>query len=86
MNKITLALLVLLAGCSPEPTFKDVANPVVKITISENPMMTEDGLAYMRGDKCEIVLKRYPKCLKHEVRHCLEGQWHGNDDSSVDCY
>lgn len=86
MNKITLIMLMLIVGCSTEPTFKDVTNPIVNIVISENPLMQQEGLAYINGGECKIVLKRYPKCLKHELRHCLEGDWHGKKDSIVDCY
>jgi len=50
-----------------------------------------NGYAVVVGDKCSIVLREYPVCLSHEVRHCFEGSWHpkasatfpGNSD---DCW
>lgn len=80
------SLLLLLAGCASEATINDVVNRTVNITVIENPLIEPDGLAFIGGDTCTIILKRYPKCLKHEIRHCLEGQWHGENESSEDCY
>lgn len=35
---------------------------------------------------CTIFLQSYPGCLLHEIRHCIEGQWHPRRDSWADCY
>ena len=84
-------ICLLLTGCaafSPEPY--DIKHPVSTITIKVDPMLNRDGEAVVSGDKCSIVLRVYPVCLAHEVRHCLEGNWHptstdypGNSD---DCW
>ena len=36
---------------------------------------------------CEIFIqaKYYPHCITHEVRHVLEGEWHGTKNSTQDC-
>lgn len=81
-----ILIALLLVGCSPEPTFNDVKHKSIRIHISENPAIETAGIAYMTDTECAIVLKQYPVCLLHEVRHCLEGQWHGENESSEDCY
>lgn len=81
-----IVLMSLLTGCASGATINDVVNRTVKITVIENPLIEQEGLAFIGGDTCTIILKRYPKCLKHEIRHCLEGQWHGENESSQDCY
>lgn len=44
-------------------------------------MMTIDGKRI-----CVINLREYPRCLLHEIRHCIEGHWHPDDiPNSEDC-
>ena len=44
--------------------------------------------AWMDKDRvCYIHMPRnkYPRCLQHEVRHCIEGNWHKGRVSTEDC-
>ena len=94
-------ICLLLTGCAafdPEPY--TLARHISTITIKVDPMLGMmpdaegnqlNGTAVVTGDKCTIVLREYPVCLAHEIRHCFEGSWHpkasatfpGNDD---DCW
>ncbi|WP_409425453.1 MULTISPECIES: hypothetical protein [unclassified Pseudoalteromonas] len=38
------------------------------------------------GGVCFIKLQRYPVCMQHEMRHCIEGDWHKGVKSDQDCY
>lgn len=40
------------------------------------PSLNTDGLAVWNTDYGVILLRRYPKCLKHEQKHICEGHWH----------
>ena len=64
------------------------------ISVTEGEMIgTSNQLAYTRllslsGElkECHIVLRKYPVCLLHELRHCLEGDWHPRDaPNTEDC-
>jgi len=85
-------ICLLLTGCAAfEPEPYDIKHPVSTISITVDPMLKTQGLATVTGDKCTVVLREYPVCLAHEIRHCFEGAWHpkasasfpGNDD---DCW
>lgn len=93
-----LLICLLLTGCAafdPEPY--NIKHPVSVVTIEVVPQLVRFdhngnlvdvmGTATRSGDKCHIKLREYPLCLAHEMRHCIEGQWHppmvANDD---DCY
>lgn len=91
-----LAMLSLtVTGCAaiPTPTLAPVAKEVA-ITVVEAPELLrtgERGRAYIKlADgipyACKIVLRKYPQCLQHEIRHCLEGDWHkGQSHNTQDC-
>lgn len=82
-------ILCLLSGCTTiYPSFPDPIRNSVTVTVVENPKlpMGNLGRATLVGSHCYIVLKEYPVCLKHEMRHCLEGAWHGNSSNDDDCY
>jgi hypothetical protein len=72
-----------MIGCSVD-TY-DIKQNTVSLTVLENPNLDTLGRAYWSDGKCIIVLKEYPTCLAHEVRHCLEGHWH-KTPSDRDCY
>lgn len=75
-----------VAGCGKTPSINDVKHASTRIHVSQDPSINTAGIAYITDTECVIVLKQYPVCLLHEVRHCLEGQWHGDKPSSEDCY
>lgn len=74
-------LPLLLAGCAAAPVLE---RETVTLTVRELPTLDSDGAAILMGDRCTVYLRRYPKCLAHEVRHCLEGFWH-EGPSGEDC-
>ena len=81
-----LLLCVLLTACA---SF-DVPRPVLErtasiINVKIDPALPTLGHAQWVGQLCTITLREYPYCLQHEVRHCLEGKWHGDDPSGEDC-
>ena len=96
-----LLICLLLTGCAAfEPEPYTLQRHISTITIKVDPMLgmlpntegeSREGEATVTGDKCTVVLREYPICLSHEVRHCFEGNWHpkasatfpGNDD---DCW
>lgn len=61
---------------------------VTTITVieSDNLQQRVKGRTMQAGDKCLIILREYPYCLQHEVRHCLEGPWHGDQPNGEDCF
>lgn len=94
---IYMTAVLGLSGCAAfdaEPY--NIIHPISHITITVDPMLGmmpnqygshEQGQAVVNCDTCHITLREYPVCLAHEMRHCIEGQWHppmvANDD---DCY
>ena len=88
MRWLCISLLVAaLAACT---TF-DAPRPVLERTASIinfkiDPTLTTLGHAQWVGQLCTITLREYPVCLQHEVRHCLEGKWHGATPNNDDCW
>ena len=83
-----VALAVLLYGCSFNTPKAVMQRSVTTITVIESDNMPRrvQGRAMQAGDKRLIILSEYPYCLQHEVRHCLEGQWHGDQPNDEDCF
>ena len=81
-----LLLCVLLTGCdsfdAPRPVLERTAS-IINVKI--DPALTTLGHAQWVGQLCTITLREYPICLAHEVRHCLEGEWHGDSLDDSDC-
>lgn len=80
-------LVAVLVACAsfdtPEPVLERTASI---ITVKIDPTLTTLGNSQWSGQLCTITLREYPTCLAHEVRHCLEGKWHGNRVSNRDCF
>ncbi len=92
--KLKLLLLsLMLTGCISAPVKLPREKVSVHVTVTEGPMMAKGQRAYTVLKKkdgatvsCDIVLKIYPQCLQHEMRHCLEGDWHPADKpNDYDC-
>lgn len=80
-----VALLILTACNSfnaPAPVLQRHAS-IINVRI--DPALPTLGMATWQGDLCTITLRQYPVCLAHEVRHCLEGDWHAGKNSTEDC-
>lgn len=92
MKLLSVALALLVIACTPLPK-QEMKYSNVPITIQENPSLLkpgERGQARLKydGDKlvsCTVILRKYPECLLHEVRHCTEGNWHEGRESTQDC-
>lgn len=88
--KLLLALTLLLSGCaifdSPQPQI--IRNAFI-VSISESDNLPHNVLGtatyYPTINACVIALRKYPQCLLHEIRHCIEGDWHGDLPNSDDC-
>ena len=82
-----LLLCVLLTACTtlgaPRPVLERTAS-IINVKIDQ--ALPTLGHAQWVGQLCTITLREYPVCLQHEVRHCLEGDWHGNRASNRDCF
>ena len=90
MNKFIFIFMAMLSGCAVDHKLYEINTANVQVSIEIDPMMEKPRQGFsklkMRDKKiesCEIVLKRYPVCLAHEVRHCFEGDFHA-DDSTED--
>lgn len=89
MKAVLLAVL-LLSGCAvfdapPEPEIK---RSTFSLYVQEGDLPANvNGMAtyYETLNVCVIVLREYPVCLLHEIRHCIEGQWHDDRPNSEDC-
>ena len=62
-------------------------NGAMKIEVRQlhNQPLDVVGMQTFEGDTCVIYLRTYPRCLAHEIRHCYEGNWHGDKPSNIDC-
>ena len=81
--------LLLLSGCAifdgPVPLHQERKIHVVLVDDLPGGI---GGRANWFSDTCTVWLRRstYPRCLQHEIRHCFEGPFHGNNASSEDCF
>lgn len=86
--------LVILTGCVTTPTEPyNIQQTQFNLTIIPNteefltpkkPGMTVLGEAVIGQGYCVIRLKNYPQCLLHEIRHCIEGNFHKHDKTNED--
>lgn len=100
MSNWKCLLLVILAlsftGCEKDGTFEENDNTTQKpfefkrfvsnIVVEEDLNLETLGRQQTVGGVCFIKLKEYPICLQHEVRHCIEGNFHKGEKSDEDCY
>ena len=86
--------LVVLTGCTSTPqdfyTFQQTEFKLTVIPNTENFSLpkrkgvTTYGEAVIGHGYCVIRLKNYPRCLLHEIRHCIEGDFHKHDEINND--
>jgi hypothetical protein len=81
-------LCLMLTGCAsfdaPKPVME---RNTVKVTVVEVKGLPTLGRAsWGNNGMCFIALREYPKCLQHEMRHCLEGKWHDEKPNSEGCH
>ena len=84
----SVVLLASLSGCVVLPVITRNKFAVIVTTNVEfkQPLKLGQYKYDSATNTCYIWLREYPKCLAHEMRHCMEGNWHGNAASSEDCY
>ena len=81
---LVVFLALLLVGCAtPQPNKIQQDSFVFGMTI--DPELETLGRAEWSPGFCKIYLREYPACLLHELRHCIEGTWHGDRSSDWDC-
>jgi hypothetical protein len=85
-----LLAIAMLTGCASfdAPPAPQIKRQGVVIQVSEGSL--PDGVQgtaayYDTLNICQIVLRKYPRCLLHEVRHCIEGAWHDDRPNTEDC-
>lgn len=86
-------LALLLTGCSQvfdAPEKPKIVYPQFQFVIVESSAglaENEAGRATVFPNMkiCAVQLKTYPRCLLHEIRHCIEGKWHGDTPNGDDC-
>lgn len=94
MIKTLLATLALtLCGCATASELHDpekIVNPdmILRVMVVDDLYMGDikiNGYAKYEGDTCYVVLDTTAythSCIGHEIRHCLEGPWHGNEPTT----
>lgn len=90
MKYLLLALAV--SGCASQPNNLGIVHPSFMLHIRQAPEQLEPNqngtatLMQLNGQRvCVVNLREYPRCLLHEVRHCIEGAWHDERPNSEDC-
>lgn len=86
-----LALSACTVGNHNNDTIYDIKRSNFQVAIVEQPNKLPDNVlgsaTYLpASNHCVIILRQYPVCLLHEIRHCLEGNWHEGRTSDEDCY
>jgi len=89
MKLLMLLLCLVLAACATaQYTVKDRDFWFHLELVERLPALYQHGLAQWDGQQCWVTLikSEYPRCLQHEVRHCIEGQWHTEEWNNDDCF
>lgn len=85
MKAILVGCIGLLLGCStfetpPPARYRNKVTIIVveNKNLPQNSRYIQQGssMSFKDSDVCVIQLRNYPEYLGHEVRHCLEGNWH----------
>jgi len=79
------ALALSLVGCEAEPSGV-ITQDKLRVQLRVVPGLETRGLAVWQEGECQILLREYPQCLLHEVRHCIEGDWHKGRETDEDCF
>ena len=80
----TLLLLAALAGCGQSAPLIERTEALIHLKlvdqINYKPGYVAHGLSRCANGVCVVEIRRdrYPECVEHEVRHAMEGPWHGS--------
>ena len=83
---IRLLLCLMLTGCAAPQTYTLERKTVTVTVVEVKGLPTLGRASWSNNGTCFIALREYPKCLQHEMRHCLEGKWHGDTKNDDDCF
>lgn len=89
ITTILSTICLIITGCQEPPPKKEripFDKYVSNIVIEEDVNLPTLGRQYTLGGVCFIKLREYPMCLQHEVRHCIEGNFHEGKKSDEDCF
>lgn len=91
--KYLIPIALLLTGCNffDNPKAAPITdNMLVSVLIVDDAELAANVFAdaYYSDGFCIVRIKKsvYPNCIKHEIRHCFEGKWHGDKMNSEDCF
>lgn len=90
-SAVVYCLGLALVGCSAPGPVYDLKQTTFTVTIIEtDDFITKNdqfiqGEAHVKPGECVIRLRKYPRCLLHEIRHCVEGNWHEGRITTEDC-
>lgn len=97
MQYLGLIALLLLTGCASTfdapPPRPERLQSNINFQIVPDSMLPPGvgGQARWNGDDCTVWIRAslYPRCVTHEIRHCIEGHFHhpqvaSGQDCSVD--
>lgn len=82
---------LLLAGCDQTPVNIERTEALVHIQLVDQidykPGWDALGVTRCANGVCVIQIRRdmYPRCLTHELRHVMEGDWHPGRETTEDC-
>lgn len=77
--------LSALGGCEYNKIY-NLQTPVFSVVVQKVPDLPVQGTQEYIGGRCVIKLRKYPVCLQHEIRHCIEGDWHEGVSTTEDCF
>ena len=89
-----MVVALLLVGCGDESP-KEMKHTDFHLVVQQEDVVMVEGvkvgassLSSADGTTCWVTLTRgeYPRCLQHEVRHCIEGNFHEGYSSYEDCF
>ena len=89
MKYLLLCLSLLSVGCATTHNIQ-TDNVDIKFTIvDELPNRAlATALFDFHNNICLVKIRRdvYPYCIVHEIRHCVEGNWHEGVSTTYDCF
>ena len=92
MRLAILLVVLALQGCAKTLPVM-VHTPSITVSVDPNQLSKKEkarsSLKYsdQKIVECRVILREYPICLLHELRHCFEGHWHSPGiDNTEDCY
>ena len=92
MKIIILCFALLTTSCAQVEDYQIIDKHFnLRLALVDQPTLggkNVAGVAYYGGKTCVIILdkQKYPRCLLHEIRHCIEHDWHKGYDTTEDCH